>query len=98
MKTANIPVYIGVYITYCAVCLKIDYTLRCLDYICSVSSRLQESRCACAHRPLNREDTDNCTITYYSRIVYIKGSMMILTYYSSCIHSYIYYLSVNKLI
>jgi len=29
MKTANIPVYgnIAVYIKYCSVCLKIDYTL-----------------------------------------------------------------------
>jgi len=37
MKTANIPVYgnIAVYIKYCAVCLNIEYTLRCLEYICS---------------------------------------------------------------
>jgi len=37
MKTANIPVYgnIAVYIKHCAVCLKIEYTLRCLEYICS---------------------------------------------------------------
>ena len=35
MKTANIPVNetIVVYIKYCAVCLKIDYILRCLKYI-----------------------------------------------------------------
>jgi len=35
MKTANIEVYItiAVYINYCDVCLKIDYTLRCLEYI-----------------------------------------------------------------
>ena len=26
------------YIKYWTVCLKIDYTLRCLEYICSVSS------------------------------------------------------------
>jgi len=25
---------------YCTVCLKIDYTLRCLECICSVSSSL----------------------------------------------------------
>jgi len=39
MKTAKIPLYgnIAVYIKDCAVCLKIDYTLRCLEYICSVS-------------------------------------------------------------
>jgi len=35
MKTTHIPVYgnIAVYIQYNAVCLKIDYTLRCLEYI-----------------------------------------------------------------
>jgi len=35
MKTASIPVYgdIAVYIKNCIVCLKIDYTLRCLEYI-----------------------------------------------------------------
>jgi len=44
MKTVNLPVYgnIAVYIKYCAVCLKIDYTLRCLEYICSVSSPLRQ--------------------------------------------------------
>jgi len=33
MKTANISVHedIAVYIKYCTVFLKIDYTLRCLD-------------------------------------------------------------------
>ena len=43
MKTANIPVYgnIAMYITYCAVCLYMDFTLRCLEYICSVSSPLR---------------------------------------------------------
>ena len=47
-----------------------DYTLRCLEYICSVSSQLRRLReyspCACPVRPLNREDTDKCTqtITY----------------------------------
>ena len=43
MKTADIPVYgnIVVYIQYCAVCLKIDYTLQCLEYIGSVSSPLR---------------------------------------------------------
>jgi len=43
MKTTNISVYgnIAMYIKYCAVCLKIEYTLRCLEYICSVSSQLR---------------------------------------------------------
>jgi len=43
MKTAYIPLYGNsvVYIQYCAVCLKIDYTLRCLEYICSLSSSLK---------------------------------------------------------
>jgi len=27
-----------VYIKYCDVCLNIDYILRCLEYMCSVSS------------------------------------------------------------
>jgi len=46
MKTANIPVYghIAVYINYCAVCLNIDYTLRCLEYMFSVSSPLRRYR------------------------------------------------------
>ena len=29
---------IAVYLKYCAICLNIDYTLRCLEYISSVSS------------------------------------------------------------
>ena len=43
MKTTNIPMYgnSAVYIKYSAVCLKIDYTLRCLEYICSVVSPLR---------------------------------------------------------
>jgi len=44
MKTANIPVNgnIAVYMKcmYCVVCHEIDYTLTCLEYICSVSSLL----------------------------------------------------------
>jgi len=54
MKTANIPVYgnIALYIKYWPVCLNIDYTLRCLEYICSVSPL--------AHYG---EDTDKCTPT-----------------------------------
>jgi len=46
MKTANIPVYgnIAVYIKYCTVCLKLGYTLRCLEYICSVSSPLKRHK------------------------------------------------------
>ena len=46
MKTANKPVYgsIAVYIKYCAVCLKIDYSLRYLKYICLVSSQLRDLR------------------------------------------------------
>jgi len=62
MKTADIPVYgkNEVYIKYCAVCLKIEYTLRCLEYMCSFFSPLR------LHGPLNHEDTDKCTqaITY----------------------------------
>ena len=46
MKTANITVYgnIVLYIKYCAVYLKINYTLRCLEYICLVSSPLRRHR------------------------------------------------------
>ena len=33
--------YCVVYLKYCAVCLKIEYSLRCLEYICSVSSPLR---------------------------------------------------------
>jgi len=41
MKTSNIPVYgnIALYIKYCVVCLNMEYTLTCLDYTCSISSR-----------------------------------------------------------
>ena len=44
---------------------KIDCTLRCLEYICSVSSPLNKTPQALARpsRPLNREDTDKCTLT-----------------------------------
>ena len=62
MKTANISVYenITVGIKYCAVCLKIDSTHRCLEYICSVSSPLRRHGLSLRSRPmpLNREDTD----------------------------------------
>jgi len=44
MKTVNIPVYgnIAVYIKYCNVCPKIDYTLRYLEYMCPVSPPLRQ--------------------------------------------------------
>ena len=37
-KTDNISVYgnTAAYIKYCAVCLKIDYTLSCLEYLFSI--------------------------------------------------------------
>jgi len=56
MKTANIPVNgnITVYGTIAMSVYKVDYSLRCLEYICSVSAPL---------RPLNHEDTDTCTLT-----------------------------------
>ena len=57
------------HIKYCAVCLKIDYTLKCLGYICTVSPPF--SRCTCALRPLNREDTDKCTLQLLRRKVNI---------------------------
>jgi len=43
MKTADIPVYgnIAVYETIALSVYKIDYTLKCLEYICSVSSPLR---------------------------------------------------------
>ena len=42
MKTVNIPMYVNtaVYIKHWAVCQKIDYTLRCLEYICLVTFAL----------------------------------------------------------
>ena len=45
MMTAKIPVWgnTAVYIQYCVVCLKIDYTLICLEYICTVSSKIKHS-------------------------------------------------------
>jgi len=65
MKTANVFGNIAVYIKYCVVCLKIDYTLRCLEYICSVSSPLRRHGLS-LRSPLNREDTDKCTLTIYN--------------------------------
>ena len=47
---------IAMYIKYCSVCLKIDYTLRCLEYICSVSSQRR-------HGPPNHEYTGTCILT-----------------------------------
>jgi len=34
MEAADIPVYenIALFLKYCAICLNIDYTLRCLEY------------------------------------------------------------------
>jgi len=54
MKTANITVYgnIAVYIKYCDDCLKIDYTVRCLEYICSVSAPLRHHGLLLRLRPL----------------------------------------------
>ena len=52
--------YTGVW-KYCAVCLKIDYTQRHLFSILTVKT--SGALCACALRPLNREDTDKCTLT-----------------------------------
>jgi len=50
-----------VYIKYCAVCLKRDYTLRCLEYICPVSLPLSSHGFA----PLgHHKDTDKCTLTF----------------------------------
>jgi len=42
---------IAVYIKYCAVCLKTDYTLRCLEYTCSVSSPLRRHGFSLRSRP-----------------------------------------------
>jgi len=46
MKTAKLPVYgdIAVYGNIVMSVYKIDYTLRCLEYICSVSSPLRRYR------------------------------------------------------
>jgi len=41
IKTAMMRVYWK----YRAICLKIDYKLRCLEYICSVSSPLRRRGC-----------------------------------------------------
>ena len=65
MKTANIQLFgnIPVYIKYCTVCFKIDYTLRCVEYICSLSPPLRRHRYSLHSQPLNREDTDTCALT-----------------------------------
>jgi len=65
MKTVNLPMYgkIEVCVKYCVVCLKIDYTLQCLEYICSISSVTIKTPWA-----LNREDTDKCTLTITKKL------------------------------
>ena len=55
MKTAKIPVYGNIALTD----YKIDYTLRCLEYICSVSSPLRTPQ------TLTHIDTDKCTLNCY---------------------------------
>ena len=71
--------YTGVWL-YCGVyktlrCLsKQQYKLRCLEYICSVFSPLI-LRCACALRPLNREDTDKCTLTITFKLLHVYMSV-----------------------
>jgi len=58
MKTTKIPVYghIAVYIKYCVVRLKIDYTLRCLEYILFSIFTIKTPLA------LNCRDTDKCTL------------------------------------
>jgi len=44
-----------------------DYTLRCLEYICSVASPLRQHwplLLSLYSRPFNREDTDTCTLLH----------------------------------
>ena len=63
MKTAIISVYGNIARSV----LKIEFTPRCVEYICSVSSPLKTPQ-ALTFRALNREDTDKCTHFYeYSR-------------------------------
>jgi len=54
MKTANIPLYgnIAVYGHIALSVYKIVYTLRCLEYICSVSSSLRRHGLLLCSRPL----------------------------------------------
>ena len=53
MKTANILVYGKLVILRCIwnICLNIDYTLICLEYICSVSSPLRRHRLSLSSCP-----------------------------------------------
>jgi len=54
------------YIEYCSVCLKIDYTLRCLEYILFSIFTIKTPWALAALAPLdlfNCEDTDKCTPT-----------------------------------
>ena len=53
MKTANIPVYgnIAVYLNIALSVYKIDYALRCLEYICQVSSLLRCNGLSLRSRP-----------------------------------------------
>ena len=55
MKTANISVYgnIAMLKKIALVCLKIDYTIRCLDYICSVSSPVRHQEFLIVKTPTN---------------------------------------------
>ena len=71
MKTADVW-------KYCAVCLKIDYTLISLEYICSISSLLRSRSCL-----LNREDTDMCTPTITKKC----GNKLPGIYIHLCVHT-----------
>jgi len=53
MKTANIRMYgnIAVYANIALSVYKIDYTLRCLEYICSVYSQLRRHGLQLSSRP-----------------------------------------------
>jgi len=53
MKTANIPVYgtIAVYENIAMYVYKKEYSLRCLEYICSVSSSLRRHGLSLYSRP-----------------------------------------------
>ena len=65
MKAANIPMYgnIAVYENIALSVYQIDYTLRCLENICQLSSPVSHHELSLRSPLINREDTDICSLT-----------------------------------
>ena len=84
METGNKPVYgnIAVYKNYCTVLLKKDYTLRYLEFMCSVCSPLRR----------HGQDTDKCTLTTtYTKKLFLSNRNEVLKRMYPCFIAVINY-------